>query len=59
MFDVINMSADIGGAAFNHVPGGGNVLYMGGHVEFIKYERPGDFPINETTAAMVAFAVTL
>ena len=23
--------------AFNHVPGGGNVLYMDGHVEFIKY----------------------
>jgi prepilin-type N-terminal cleavage/methylation domain-containing protein/prepilin-type processing-associated H-X9-DG protein len=27
---------------FNHVPGGGNVLFMDGHVEFIKY--PGEFP---------------
>lgn len=27
----------------NHVPGGANVLYMDGHVEFIKY--PGEFPI--------------
>jgi prepilin-type N-terminal cleavage/methylation domain-containing protein/prepilin-type processing-associated H-X9-DG protein len=27
---------------FNHIPGGGNVLYMDGHVEFIKY--PGEFP---------------
>ena len=24
-------------SAFNHVPGGSNVLYMDGHVEFIKY----------------------
>ena len=23
--------------AYNHVPGGGNVLYMDGHVEFLKY----------------------
>jgi len=59
MFDVINLSADIGGAAFNHVPGGGNVLYMDGHVEFRKYEREGEFPINERAAAMVAYAVTL
>lgn len=22
---------------FNHIPGGGNILYMDGHVEFIKY----------------------
>ena len=28
-------SASIG--YFNHVPGGGNVLYMDGHVEFVKY----------------------
>lgn len=24
-------------SAYNHVPGGGNVLYMDGHVEFVKY----------------------
>jgi prepilin-type N-terminal cleavage/methylation domain-containing protein/prepilin-type processing-associated H-X9-DG protein len=31
---------------FNHIPGGGNVLFMDGHVEFQKY--PGDkFPYNE------------
>ncbi|MCC6694329.1 MAG: DUF1559 domain-containing protein [Candidatus Hydrogenedentes bacterium] len=30
---------------FNHVPGGSNVLYMDGHVEFIKY--PSDeWPVN-------------
>ncbi len=27
----------------NHVPGGGNVLYMDGHVEFLRY--PSQFPI--------------
>jgi len=27
---------------FNHLPGGANVLFMDGHVEFIKY--PGKFP---------------
>jgi len=27
----------------NHIPGGANVLYMDGHVEFVKY--PGEFPI--------------
>ncbi|MBI3117927.1 MAG: DUF1559 domain-containing protein, partial [Candidatus Hydrogenedentes bacterium] len=34
------------GAAFNHIPGGGNVLYMDGHVEFLKYQEFGEFPIN-------------
>ncbi len=30
---------------FNHLPGGANVLYMDGHVSFVKY--PGDqFPVN-------------
>ena len=32
-----------GNVAFNHLPGGSNVLYMDGHVEFIRY--PGEFPI--------------
>mgnify|MGYP000938717982 FL=1 len=29
---------------FNHLPGGSNVLYMDGHVVFVKY--PGSFPIT-------------
>jgi len=36
---------------FNHVPGGGNVLYMDGHVEFIKY--PGEFPFSSLMAARI------
>lgn len=33
-----------GAAAFNHVPGGGNCLYMDGHARWLKW--PGDFPAN-------------
>ncbi len=35
---------------FNHVPGGSNVLYLDGHVSFVRY--PGDAPVNENVAAM-------
>lgn len=39
-----NMAAAIG--SFNHVPGGSNVLYMDGHVEFLKYQGTGGkFPV--------------
>ncbi len=31
-------------ATFNHVPGGGNVLYMDGHVDFLRW--PTEFPAN-------------
>lgn len=35
-------------AHFNHIPGGSNVLYMDGHVSFIKYSGvDGEFPLNE------------
>ncbi|NUM52847.1 MAG: DUF1559 domain-containing protein [Candidatus Hydrogenedentes bacterium] len=57
-YDVINSSlADDGGASMNHVPGGCNVLYMDGHVEFRKYERNGKYPVNEMSADMTAFVI--
>ncbi len=31
---------------FNHVPGGSNVLYLDGHVDFIRYPGPEDSPLN-------------
>ncbi len=33
---------------FNHIPGGCNVLYMDGHVEFLRYQgaQGGAFPVN-------------
>lgn len=33
---------------FNHVPGGSNVLFMDGHVEFVKY--PGPAPVSRGMA---------
>ncbi|NIA14647.1 MAG: DUF1559 domain-containing protein [Nitrospiraceae bacterium] len=38
----------VGVGNFNHIPGGSNVLYMDGHVEFLKY--PGEFPMTEQTS---------
>jgi prepilin-type N-terminal cleavage/methylation domain-containing protein/prepilin-type processing-associated H-X9-DG protein len=47
MFDTFGSFEDAedaaGGIVFNHIPGGCNVLYMDGHVEFVKY--PAKFPI--------------
>ncbi len=37
--------------SFNHVPGGSNVLYMDGHVEFLKY--PGIWPVSPLAAAAI------
>lgn len=42
--------------AFNHVPGGANVLYMDGHVEFIKY--PGKYPVTKSYALLVGYWYT-
>jgi prepilin-type N-terminal cleavage/methylation domain-containing protein/prepilin-type processing-associated H-X9-DG protein len=36
------------GNSFSHIPGGGNVLYMDGHVAFIKYQ--GEFPVSASWA---------
>ncbi|MCX5772181.1 MAG: DUF1559 domain-containing protein [Candidatus Hydrogenedentes bacterium] len=33
---------------FNHIPGGSNVLFLDGHVEFIKY--PGEWPVTTMVA---------
>ncbi len=58
MFD--HVSTDTG--MFNHIPGGSNVLYMDGHVEFIRYipEDPnnptgaGTPPVNVGVAVVTA-----
>lgn len=41
-------------AFLNHVPGGSNVLYQDGHVEFVKY--PGKLPISTTFGPLVDLA---
>ena len=46
-WDVIGTQVDI----FNHIPGGSNVLYMDGHVEFLRYsETSEDFPVTRAFA---------
>ena len=43
MHDVVSTDVSL----FNHIPGGGNVLYMDGHVAFVKWNNiSGDFPMN-------------
>jgi prepilin-type processing-associated H-X9-DG protein len=36
---------------FNHLPGGMNVLYMDGHVEFVKYSPAGRPPLDAPPVA--------
>ena len=54
MSDWISTQAGGDGAGvnqFNHLPGGSNVLYMDGHVEFLKY--PSKWPVSPLFAAVV------
>jgi len=47
-FDFISTAA----TDYNHVPGGSNVLYLDGHVEFKKY--PSDFPVTRVFTTFVS-----
>lgn len=42
---------DIDPSGFNHVPGGGNVLYLDGHADYVRY--PDEFPLNRAWAEFV------
>ena len=56
--EIFVMSDDTSGdnmANFNHVPGGGNVLYMDGHVSFIRY--PSETPFSRFWASFISFAL--
>ena len=54
--DVVT-SASTGSVQYNHVPGGANVLYLDGHVKFVKYDASGgDFPMS-TGYALVLGAI--
>ncbi len=44
MWDIVCTNPGASGNQFNHVPGGMNVLYMDGHVNFMRY--PGDYPCS-------------
>jgi len=49
MWDVTTPSAN----SFNHVPGGANVLYMDGHVEFMKYPST-EFPLSSYVMSVLS-----
>ncbi len=50
MFDQIGASGTI--TLFNHLPGGCNVLFLDGHVEFIRY--PTKQPVNQAVANIMS-----
>ncbi len=46
MWDQLATNAE----AYNHIPGGANVLYMDGHVQFLRY--PSEAPVNVGCATL-------
>lgn len=44
---------------FNHIPGGANILYMDGHVEFMRYEEEGKAPCNGVMAVIIGTLTSL
>jgi prepilin-type N-terminal cleavage/methylation domain-containing protein/prepilin-type processing-associated H-X9-DG protein len=46
MWDMVDLEVD----EMSHPPGGANVLFMDGHVEFWKYAVNGRFPVNDAYA---------
>ena len=54
MFDQLATNA----AAYNHIPGGANVLYMDGHVQFLRYGQCEPAPVNEGMATVVGILTT-
>ena len=51
MYDILSTSA----SDFNHVPGGCNVLYLDGHVEFLKYPHQ-EAPATRSFALVLSVA---
>jgi prepilin-type N-terminal cleavage/methylation domain-containing protein/prepilin-type processing-associated H-X9-DG protein len=43
---------NIGRDGFNHLPGGSNVLYFDGHVQFLRY--PSEHPVTRVYAAVIS-----
>ncbi len=44
-------------SAYNHVPGGSNVLYLDGHVQFQRYDKGGPGPVNGPVAELIGLFV--
>ena len=46
-------------AQFNHIPGGSNVLFMDGHVAFLRYEEHGEEFTNGMVATVLGLVAAL
>jgi prepilin-type N-terminal cleavage/methylation domain-containing protein/prepilin-type processing-associated H-X9-DG protein len=47
-------------SAFNHIPGGSNVLYLDGHVDYLRYQqRGGEPPVTGPVAEAIAVLSSL
>ena len=51
MWDSVWTGSNSGESYFNHIPGGGNVLYMDGHVSFVRY--PSEWPVCKAFVEMM------
>ena len=51
MYDLVSANA----SDFNHVPGGGNVLYLDGHVGFLRYPNE-KAPVSRSVALALSMA---
>jgi len=51
-----NISGNLGDPRYNHVPGGANILYMDGHVEFARFpsSNANHWPVNQFSATVPA-----
>ena len=57
--EIFVISDDVSGNLaqnFNHVPGGGNVLYLDDHVAFLRY--PSETPFSRFWSSFISFALT-
>jgi len=45
------IATDLSRDGFNHLPGGANVLYMDGHVQFMRF--PGEHPITRSFGTII------
>lgn len=52
-FPVMFDRVDFDPIGFNHIPGGGNILYLDGHVSFKKYPSQTDYPVMRVWADLV------
>ena len=52
LWDTVSTVIAGGGVDFNHAPGGSNVVFLDGHVDFIRY--PGRFPVTQSFAKLSA-----